>query len=111
GAHPPGEFLDLDHFLHDMRLYKSAAEIRAMTTAAEISARAHRRAMLACAPGMYEYELEAEIQHECAKSGARFQAYNAIVGGGRNACILHYIENADKLRDGDLVLIDAGCEY
>ena len=111
GAHPPGEFLDLDHFLHDMRLYKSAAEIRVMATAAEISARAHKRAMQACTPGMHEYELEAEIQHECAKSGARFQAYNTIVGGGKNACILHYIENADKLRDGDLVLIDAGCEY
>ncbi len=111
GAHPPGEFLDLDHFLHDMRLYKSAAEIRVMTTAAEISARAHKRAMQVCKPGMFEYELEAEIQHECAKSGARFQAYNSIVGGGKNACILHYIENTDKLRDGDLVLIDAGCEY
>ena len=111
GAHPPGEFLDLDHFLHDMRLYKSAAEIRVMATAAEISARAHQRAMQICKPGMHEYELEAEIHHECAKSGARFQAYNAIVGGGKNACILHYIENADKLRDGDLVLIDAGCEY
>lgn len=111
GATPPGEFLDLDHFLHDMRLYKSAAELRIMETAGEISAQAHIKAMQACKPGKYEYELEAEIAYHCAKQGARFQAYNPIVGGGKNGCILHYIENNEKLKDGDLVLIDAGCEY
>lgn len=111
GATPPGEFLDLDHFLHELRLFKSAAEQRVMREAGEISARAHTRAMQACRPGMMEYQLEAHIQHEFAMSGARFPAYSTIVGGGKNGCILHYVENSDKLRDGDLVLIDAGCEY
>ena len=111
GATPPGEFLDLDHFLHELRLFKSAAEQRMMREAAEISARAHKRAMKLCQPGVWEYQLEAEIMHEFARSGARFAAYNTIVGGGDNGCVLHYIENADKLRDGDLVLIDAGCEF
>jgi len=111
GAIPPGEFLDLDHFLHDMRLYKSAEEIRIMEHAAQISAQAHKRAMQRCEPGLYEYQLEAEIAHHCAMEGGRRPAYNTIVGGGENACILHYVENADKLKSGDLVLIDAGCEY
>ena len=110
GAQPPGEFLDLDHLLHDMRLYKSAAELRVMRKAGEISARAHCRAMRFCRPGVFEYQLEAEIQHEFALAGARFPAYSSIVGAGRNGCILHYVENADEIRDGDLVLIDAGCE-
>ncbi|MEC8427895.1 MAG: aminopeptidase P N-terminal domain-containing protein, partial [Pseudomonadota bacterium] len=110
GATPPGEFLDLDHFLHDMRLYKSAAEIRIMREAGEISARAHARAMKFCQPGAHEYQLEAEILHEFAMSGARFAAYSTIVGGGDNACVLHYIDNNEKLKNGDLVLIDAGCE-
>lgn len=110
GATPPGEFLDLSHFLNDMRLFKSAAELRVMKEAGEISARAHRRAMKACKPGVMEYQLEAEIIHEFQKSGARFPAYNSIVGGGKNGCILHYIENASPLKNGDLVLIDAGCE-
>lgn len=110
GAIPPGEFLDLDHFLHDMRLYKSAAEQRVMREAGEISSRAHTRAMRSCKPGVMEYQLEAHLQHEFAINGARFPAYNTIVGGGKNGCILHYVENSDKLRDGDLVLIDAGCE-
>ncbi len=110
GAIPPGEFLDLDHLLHDMRLYKSAAEIRLMQRAGEISAAAHSRAMKICKPGLYEYQLEAEIHHQFAFNGARFPAYNTIVGGGANGCILHYVENSDALRDGDLVLIDAGCE-
>lgn len=111
GATPPGEFLDLGHFLHDMRLFKSAAEVRLMATAGEISAQAHVRAMQACEPGMFEYQLESEIQHTCAMQGGRFAAYNSIVGSGDNACILHYINNDQKLKDGDLVLIDAGCEY
>lgn len=110
GATPPGEFLDLSHFLHDMRLFKSAAELRVMKEAGEISARAHKRAMKACKPGVMEYQLEAEIMHEFQMSGARFPAYNTIVGGGKNGCILHYIENSSSLKQGDLVLIDAGCE-
>jgi Xaa-Pro aminopeptidase len=110
GATPPGEFLDLSHFLHDMRLYKSAAELRVMREAGAISARAHMRAMRFCKPGVMEYQLEAEILHEFAMSGARSPAYNTIVGGGKNGCILHYIENSAPLKGGELVLIDAGCE-
>lgn len=111
GAHPPGEFLDLDHLLHDLRLYKSAAEIRIMRKAGQISAAAHIRAMKACKPGMGEYQLEAEIQYEFGRNGARYAAYNSIVGSGKNGCILHYTENSDTIKDGDLILIDAGCEY
>jgi len=111
GATPPGEFLDLDHFLHDMRLYKSAAELRLMKTAAEISAQAHVKAMKTCVPGRFEFELDAEIRYACALKGGRQQAYNTIVGGGANACVLHYVSNEQKLKAGDLVLIDAGCEY
>jgi Xaa-Pro aminopeptidase len=111
GATPPGEFLDLSHFLNDLRLYKSAAELRLMAEAGRIAAEAHCRALRFCKPGVYEYQLEAEILHEFAMSGARHPAYNTIVGGGANGCILHYIDNDQVLRDGDLVLIDAGCEY
>lgn len=110
GAHPPGEFIDLDHILHDMRLIKSAAEQRLMARAGEITARAHCRAMRHCRPGLMEFQLEAEILHEFGREGCRSPAYSSIVGGGDNACILHYIDNNAVLRDGDLVLIDAGCE-
>ncbi|MFD2231115.1 Xaa-Pro aminopeptidase [Alkalimarinus sediminis] len=110
GAHPPGEFVALEHFLHDMRLFKSAAEIKVMTKAAEVSAEAHKRAMQKCLPGQYEYQLEAEMTHTFMDAGSRSAAYPSIVGGGDNGCILHYIENNAKLKDGDLVLIDAGCE-
>jgi Xaa-Pro aminopeptidase len=110
GATPPGEFLDLSHFLNELRLFKSAAELRVMKEAGEISARAHVRAMKFSKPGVMEYQLEAEIMHEFQMSGARFAAYNTIVGGGKNGCILHYIENSAALKNGDLVLIDAGCE-
>jgi Xaa-Pro aminopeptidase len=96
--------------LHDLRLFKSKQEIAIMADAAAISARAHTRAMKACKPGMMEYQLQAEIEHECMMAGSLRPAYTAIVGGGKNGCILHYIENNKKLNDGDLVLIDAGCE-
>jgi Xaa-Pro aminopeptidase len=111
GVHGPVEFVALDHYLHEMRLYKSAGEAALMRHAARITAAAHARLMQNCRPGMHEYELEAEFGHECASRGARFQAYPAIVGGGCNACVLHYVDNRDELRDGDLVLVDAGCEY
>lgn len=111
GATPPGEFLDLDHFLHDMRLFKSAAEVRVMEHAGQLSAQAHCEAIKACKPGMFEYQLESIIAHHCAMHGARNVAYSTIVGGGANACVLHYIENNQKLNANDLVLIDAGCEY
>ncbi|WP_431686846.1 Xaa-Pro aminopeptidase [Hahella sp. NBU794] len=110
GAHPPGEFVALEHTLHDMRLFKSSAEVKIMKQAARISAEAHNEAMRICKPGMYEYQLEAAIQHVFLREGSRAQAYNCIVGGGENACILHYVTNNDKLKSGDLVLIDAGCE-
>ncbi len=111
GAHPPGEFITLDHLLHDLRLYKSPAELRLMKYAAQVSAAAHVRAMEKCRPGMTEYQLEAEYLHEFVRSGARYPAYPPIVGGGKNACILHYIDNSEVLQDGDLVLVDAGAEY
>ena len=110
GAHPPGEFVALEHFLHDMRLFKSAQEIKVMDKAAKISAKAHKRAMQKCKPGKFEYQLEAEITHTFMDAGSRSAAYPSIIGGGDNGCILHYIDNASELKSGDLVLIDAGCE-
>jgi len=110
GATPPGEFSNLDHLLHDQRLFKCAGEVQIMRKAATISAAAHRQAMKVCKPGMYEYELEAELLHGFMKAGSRSVAYNSIVGSGDNACTLHYVENARQMKAGDLVLIDAGCE-
>jgi len=110
GAHVPYEFVSLDYLLHDMRLFKNRDEIRLMKKAAKISVEAHKRAMRACEPGMYEYQLDAEILYEFQRNGAGW-AYPSIVGGGANGCILHYTENNMPLKDGDLVLIDAGCEY
>jgi Xaa-Pro aminopeptidase len=111
GVHSPGEFLVLDHLLHEMRLFKSKAELDLMREAGQIAARAHRRAMQVARPGMYEYEVEAEFMHEFFRCGCRAPAYTSIVAGGANACILHYIDNDQELRDGDLLLIDAGCEF
>lgn len=110
GAAVPQLIMMLDCWLHEMRLFKDDAEIAVMQRAAELSAQAHSFAMKQCQPGMYEYQLESLIQHHCAMSGARFQAYSPIVGGGSNACVLHYIDNNAELKSGDLVLIDAGCE-
>ena len=109
GAHVPYEFVAIDHLLHDMRLYKSRAEISAMKKAAQISIAAHKRAMRLCRPGMHEYEVEAEFAHEFRRNNAE-HAYTPIVGGGANACILHYTDNNRVLNDGELLLIDAGCE-
>ena len=105
------EFVMLDHLVHEMRLFKSKAEITVMSKAARISAAAHERAMRTCRPGMTEYQIEAEIMHEFARSGCRAAAYPSIVASGANACVLHYTENSDRLRNGELVLIDAGAEY
>ncbi|MDW8257960.1 MAG: Xaa-Pro aminopeptidase [Gammaproteobacteria bacterium] len=110
GKHPPNEIVALEHLLHDMRLYKSRTELALMREAARVAARAHIRAMRACQPGRYEYELAAELVHEFRRANADC-AYLPIVGGGANACILHYVDNSARLRDGDLLLIDAGCEY
>ena len=100
----------LDSVLHPLRLLKSDAELGVMQRAADLSAEAHRRAMQAAAPGRFEYELEAELLHTFARHGCTAPAYGSIVGGGANACVLHYTENNRPLRDGDLVLIDAGGE-
>jgi Xaa-Pro aminopeptidase len=107
----PSTLTDWRPWLHEMRLFKSSEEMVIMRRAGEISALAHTRAMEKCRPGMFEYQLEAEIHHEFTRLGARSPSYNTIVGGGDNACILHYTENESELRDGDLVLIDAGCEF
>ncbi|ELY7390783.1 Xaa-Pro aminopeptidase [Cronobacter universalis] len=107
----PATLTDWRPWVHEMRLFKSPEELAVMRRAGEISALAHIRAMQTCRPGMYEYQLEGEILHEFTRHGARFPSYNTIVGGGENGCILHYTENENQLRDGDLVLIDAGCEY
>ena len=106
----PSSVHDIQTILHEMRLIKSKAEIELMQRAADISAMAHVKAMLFSQAGKFEYQLEAEIHHEFTMQGARYPAYGTIVGSGENACILHYTENADALRSGNLVLIDAGCE-
>lgn len=107
----PATLTDWRPWVHEMRLFKSEEELAVMRRAGEISALAHTRAMEKCRAGMYEYHLEGEIHHEFNRHGARYPAYNTIVGSGENGCILHYTENESVLRDGDLVLIDAGCEY
>lgn len=111
GVSSSADIVALDNVLHEMRLMKSKAEVRAMMRAMEISCSAHVRAMGACRPGMGEYEVEAELNYEFMRGGSRRAAYPSIVAGGANACVLHYTENRDTLRDGDLLLIDAGAEY
>lgn len=110
GATPPHEFSALDHLLHEQRVIKSDAEVAVMRHAAEISAEAHTRAMQTVRPGMREYQLEAEIMQIFMAAGSRWPAYPSIVGSGDNGCILHYTRNDDVINDGELVLIDAGCE-
>ena len=109
GIHTPQEFVALDHLLHDMRLYKSRAEISAMRRAAKIAVGAHTRAMAAVRPGLFEYQIEAEFVHEFRSHDAAV-SYSPIVGGGANTCTLHYVDNNAELKAGDLLLIDAGCE-
>jgi len=111
GAEPPGEFVQLGQFLHELRLFKGKQEITMLKHAANITAKAHKVAMEKATAGVYEYQLEAELQYLFLKEGARSPAYPIIVGSGQNSCILHYTGNSEMLRDGDLVLIDAGCEY
>ncbi len=110
GVNPPSEFHDVEALIHEMRLFKDVHEIDIMRRAATISARAHIRAMQACKPGMREYQLEAELLHEFRNSGSQSVAYNSIVAGGENSCILHYRAGSTELRSGELCLIDAGCE-
>ncbi len=110
GVEAPQSLHAIDQALHPLRLIKSAAEIAIMQAAADLSAEGHRRAMAVAKAGRYEYELEAELLHSFTRHGCIAPAYGSIVGGGANACILHYTENNAELRDGDLVLIDAGGE-
>ena len=105
-----GAFVMLDHLVHEMRLFKSRAEVGTMSKAAAVSAAAHERAMRVCRPGMAEYQIEAELLYEFTRAGCRAAAYPSIVAGGANACTLHYTDNTDRLRDRDLLLIDAGAE-
>jgi Xaa-Pro aminopeptidase len=110
GRHPPQEIVALDHVLHELRLHKSRSEIALMRESARIAARAHVRAMRFCRPGRMEYEVMAELVHEFRLHNTD-TSYHPIVGGGANSCILHYHENDQRLREGDVLLIDAGCEY
>ncbi|MEJ5211172.1 MAG: Xaa-Pro aminopeptidase [Burkholderiales bacterium] len=110
GVTAPAGIRDVRALLDEMRLIKDAHELATMRRAAEISGAAHRRAMRATAPGRFEYEIEAELLHEFRRQGAQAPAYTPIVAGGANACVLHYVTNNAPLRDGDLLLIDAGCE-
>lgn len=109
GVKAPGEYVSLEHLLHEMRLIKSREEIALMRRAAEVSAAAHKHAMRICRAGMMEYEVEAGFLAAFRRAGGE-PAYPSIVGGGRNACVLHYITNDCKLNDGELLLIDAGVE-
>ena len=110
GVTPPESISDVHVPLDEMRVVKDAAEIAVMRRAADISAGAHRRAMRAARPGVGEYEIEAELLHEFRRSGAQAPAYTPIVASGEHACVLHYVENNGTLGDGELLLIDAGCE-
>lgn len=109
--HAPYELVDLSHLLTEQRLIKRTDEVALMKRAGKISAKGHLRAMQQCKPGMYEYQVQAEMEYEFRKAGSYYNAYPSIVAGGENACILHYIENNHQLNDGDLLLIDAGAEY
>lgn len=108
--HAPEEIHALDHMLHDLRLYKSRTELTVMKHSAQVAVAAHERAMQVCKPGMNEAEVHAELLHTFTRNQC-VPSYQPIVGGGANACILHYISNKAELRDGDLLLIDAGAEY
>lgn len=110
GVSAPKALINLDKKLHDLRLVKSEAELDIMQEANTISVQAHVLAMQACQPGMYEYQLEAIFRGHCCNAGCEALAYTPIIGAGENGCILHYIENNQKINDGDLVLIDAGGE-
>ena len=110
GTTAPAQLIQLDRIVDEMRLHKDAEEIQLMQIASNISAEAHTQAMKAVRPGMMEYALEAELNYVFGKNGC-VPSYNSIVGGGENGCILHYVENNKELKDGDLVLIDAACEY
>ncbi len=109
-VHPPAGYIDLRNILHEMRLIKNGEEIKQMRTAAKLAAAGHIRAMRYAAAGKKEFQVQAELECEFRLGGSEYPAYPSIVAGGKNACILHYIDNNCTLRDGDLLLIDAGAE-
>jgi Xaa-Pro aminopeptidase len=109
--HYPRTLIDARSLLANLRLIKSPVEIEHLKQAAYISTKGHLALLAKTVPGMYEYELEAILLHEFYRAGARACAYSSIVGGGNNACILHYQKNNEILKEGDLVLVDAGCEW
>ena len=111
GGHSPGEFVQLGQYLHELRLFKSQTELALMRRGADITIKAHERLMCSITPGQYEYQLEAELLHQFMIMGARHAAYPCIVGSGDNACVMHYVANNRRMEDGDLVLVDAGCEH
>lgn len=111
GVGTPSEVRDVRVILDEMRLFKDAGELATMRQAAQISARAHRRAMVTAQPGLHEYDIAAELNYEFMRGGAQAPAYTSIVAGGANACVLHYVDNRAQLADGDLLLIDAACEF
>ncbi|HEX6945702.1 MAG TPA: aminopeptidase P N-terminal domain-containing protein [Casimicrobiaceae bacterium] len=111
GVTSPEQIIDIRSVLDTMRLIKDDHELALMRRAAAISSAAHARAMARTRPGWYEYQVEAELMHEFLHGGAQAVAYGSIVASGPNACVLHYRENNRQLADGDLLLIDAGCEY
>lgn len=108
--HAPEEIHALDHMLHDMRVYKSREELTVMRRSAKVAIEAHEQAMRNCRPGMNEADIHAGLLQVFTRNQCE-PSYLPIVGGGANACVLHYIANRDELRDGDLLLIDAGAEY
>jgi Xaa-Pro aminopeptidase len=110
GKRAPAVMHDVRAVLDEMRLIKDAHEIALMQRAADIAGAAHRRAMRFTVPDRFEYEIEAEFLHEFRRQGSQYPSYSPIVAGGANACVLHYVANDQPLRDGDLLLIDAGCE-
>ncbi len=110
GFKKPTEFFDIEELIHEQRLFKDELEISTMRFAAKIAAQGHLKAMQVCQPGLKEYHLEAELLYEFRKNGSQSVAYNSIVAAGENACILHYRAGNASLNDGDLCLIDAGCE-
>ncbi len=110
GITAPNELVSLEHILHEMRLIKTDAEVQLLRKAAEVSAQGHLKIMQQVRAGHFEYQVEADLVHTFMQNGLRAVAYPSIVAGGKNACVLHYTENKDRLKSGDLLLVDAGAE-
>lgn len=111
GIHAPKELIDAAKILHEMRMFKDSVEIGLMKKSASIAVSAHARAMQACRPGMFEYEIAAEILYEFIRHGGNSPSFETIVGSGPNSCILHYSDNNKRIDDGDIIVVDAGVEY